>query len=100
MKYVITENQKEKILLKIFNELFDGAELKSGDETDDRWFGFYDTNNNFLVGYTKDDPEEWYFDGTVFRVYWELLDIDVKFFVDSLKKYIFDKYGVKIKNLM
>ena len=96
MKYVITENQKEKILLKIFNELFDGAELKSDN---DRWFGFYDTSDKLLVGHTSDDPEIWYFDGTVFRVYWELLDIDVKFFVDSLKKYIFDKYGVKIKHL-
>jgi hypothetical protein len=96
MKYVITENPKEKILLKIFNKLFDGVELKSGD---DRWSGFYDTNNKLLVGHTSDDPEIWYFDGTVFSVYWALLDTDVKFLVDSLKKYIFDKYGVKIKHL-
>jgi hypothetical protein len=87
-----------KILFKYFDIYFDNLKL----ETKGDWEGFY-LNGEVILGRPIDinsyDDKTWYYDGTTFTNFEKLFDISLDFFKLALKSYIFNKFGIKIKNL-
>jgi hypothetical protein len=92
----------DRVIKPYFDDMFEGAELKTDDEGQTyMWTGFWVNGNHMIFGRVTDDEDNtWYSDGTYFTSAANLFGITWNEFYDAMKRYINKKYPeLKIKEV-
>lgn len=103
MKYEINQEQLEKLLKIYFNQFFDKSVYEGRKYGGDNqfWKGWWD-GNTLLVGRPLLDRQydkAYYSNGQVLNG-WDLFSLDHNDFRKYLKKYLEERYKVKIETLI
>lgn len=104
MKYIVNQEQFDKIIKHYFDKRFENAVLKTEKLDEDggnRWTGFWvreGKNEILLLGHPEfpTDPEMWFSNGQIFDG-WVYFDIEPNEFYRAMERYLEKKYGLVLK---
>ena len=114
MDYILTEEQIDRILKPFFEETFRDAELieyeieHDSDDDDETykegWMGFSvikDGKREVLLGRPLPyrDKGEWFSDGKYFNGWWEMFNLKVIDFNESMRRFVNQKYDMGIDKI-
>lgn len=94
LDYTLSEEKIDKILKKYFDIYFNDSVIKSDS---DGWYGFYRPNGVLLIGRPNDGNKDvFYYDGTIFSSVVDMFNLSIEGFREAMKRYIKNRYDVKI----
>jgi len=101
VKYIVNQEQFDKIIKHYFDKRFENAVLKTAKlEEGNRWTGFWvreGKNEILLVGYPElHDSEMWFSNGQILDG-WVYFDIEPNEFYRAMERYLEKKYGLVVK---
>lgn len=105
MDYVLTEKQLDRLLKPYFDKEFEDTEytttINKGSGTE--WTGFYKNisgNLEFMVGFANGDRDNWFVNGPVFNNEWDIFGIDYNNFIQSMSRYLSERFGINIPRMI
>lgn len=116
MKYIITDEQIDRILKPFFEGTFKDAKLIEydyehahdyEDEIEDYtegWVGFSlikDGKREVLLGRPSEtqNKNEWFSNGEYFNGWWDMFNLELKDFNESMRRFVNEKYNMNIDKI-
>lgn len=113
MEYIVTEEQIDRILEPFFEEHFGDAKLieynniyDGGDDENykEAWKGFSitkDGERKILLGRPLSGPDnnDWFSNGEYFNGWWNVFNLEVVDFNESMRRFVNEKYDMNIDKI-
>lgn len=96
MKTILSFKQIDKILRPYWDLKIGSCELK----LNDNWFGFFNSDNNLIVGHHLSDKSLWYYDSNEFIYAPDIFSLHRESIRYSMMRYLENKYNFKIIRLI
>jgi hypothetical protein len=105
MDYIVSEDQIDSILKRYFDKVFSNADyLENIQGKKFNWTGFFKKGSrdieNFIIGYSTDDPHIWFSNGNIFSSKSDIFDISTWELNNALKRYLNKNYNTNIETVI